>query len=501
MGIVVLTALVAGTLLCAFVSYGAVRTVVIDLWDSGSAVESPGEVIDAVLNPQVVADVPTASPEPELVVIPSVTPTPGAVVEATTDTAVAVDVTPLPTMTPTITPTPDPAAAYTWDDPRQVRVLLMGIDQRSATGEQGPFRTDTMILLNMDPVRKTAAVLSFPRDLWVNIPNIGPERINTANRQGDLIAYPGGGGPALAMETISSNFGIKVDYYVVVNFDVFEAVVNALAPNGVEICPTQRIVDDKYPDAGYGTITVTFEPGCQRLDGVRLLQYARTRATQGGDFDRAKRQQEVLNALRAEILTAEGVLNAIGQIGNLWDALSDNYRTNLSLTQIIALAREAAEIESENIRFAVVDNNYIDLGKSPTGDDILLPQYTRISELIQRIFYPQIEEDVADLRQRAQTEAAAVQVFNGTDIAGLAGRTQEWLVGRGVSVSGVGNAPNHNSAPTVIRDYGSNRWTARYLASLLGLPPERIEPGTDGLAADGVVIVVGPDVQPLLSRP
>lgn len=506
LGVLGLGAVIFGTSLCALVTYGSVRTVLVDLWDSGIRVESPMEVANAVFNPGSVA-VPTATPTPNeeaLIVIPSITPvaTGAAVVDAqpTPDaSAASVDVQPTPTEEAPVVVALDPAAQYRWDDPRQIRILLLGIDQRSATGDRGPFRSDTMILISVDPVRKTAGVVSIPRDLWVNIPNFTPERINTANFLGDANAYPGGGGPALAMETVAANFGIRVDHFLLVNFDVFYAVVDTLAPNGVEVCVREQIYDPKYPDAAFGTIVVEFQPGCQRLNSERLLQYARTRVTQGGDFDRARRQQEVLDAARAELLSLGGVTNFLGQIPALWGQLADNYKTNLTVEEIISLGFLMGEIARDDIRYAVIDNNYIDFGKSPTGEDILLPNWTRINEMVQRIFYPQVQVSRADLLTRSQAEAAVVRVYNGTDIAGLAGRTQEWLMGRGVRIEGVGNDPNHNSAPTVIKDYGNNRYTALYLADLLGLPPERIIPGTDGLAANGIIVVAGPDIQSLLS--
>ena len=105
-----------------------------------------------------------------------------------------------------------------------------------------------------------------------------------------------------------------------------------------------------------------------------------------------------------------------------------------------------------------------------------------------------------DLFSRAEAENATIRVFNGTDIAGLAGRVQEWLIGKGVTVGSVGNAPDHNSQPTVIKDYGNGRWTAEYLADLLGLTADRIVPGTDGLATNGVIVIAGPDIQGLLGQ-
>lgn len=519
LGILSFFALVGLTAVCSVVTYGGVRGIVIDLWDSGVQVESPLEVVSALTDPEglIASDAaninptitPTRIPNNGVLVLPSVTPLP---VRPTTDGTVADGIVPTQPMmqatsdtgidqqaaipTPTIQPT-QPVQLASWSDPRQVRILMMGIDQRSATGETGPFRTDTMIVVNVDPVRKTAGMISFPRDLWVSIPNVGQERINTAHRTGDVIAYPGGGGPALAMETIAENFGIRIDYYVVINFDVFEVTVDLIAPSGIEICHDSHIIDPDYPDDYYGTIYVEFPPGCERMNGERLLQYARTRATEGADFDRARRQQQVLVALRDHLLSIGGVAQFVSQIGNLWTELSDSYNTNLSLDQIIRLGVLMGEIET--INNAVVDNNYVDLGKSPTGEDVLIPYPGRISELVQRVFYPQIDVDAADLRTRAQAENATIRVYNGTTIVGLAGQTREWLLGRGVAVDEIGNAPDTVSQ-TVIKNYGNNRWTALYLAEVLGLPPERVQPGTDGLAANGIVIVLGPDAQAIISR-
>ena len=301
------------------------------------------------------------------------------------------------------------------------------------------------------------------------------------------------------METIAANFGIRVDSYISINFDVFETVVDLLAPNGVEVCVDEYIFDDRYPDDFYGYITVEFEVGCQALNAERLLQYARTRRTEGSDFDRARRQQKTVDALLNHLLSVGGVSQFIAQIPNLWNELSDSYETNLSLNEIISLGLELNDINVDEVNYAIIDRNYVELGVSPDGEqDILLPIHSRISELIQRTFYPQPELSPGDLRAQADAENATIRVYNGTTITGLAGRTREWLTGRGVTVDDVGNAPDHNGANTVIKDYGSNRATTRYLADLLNLPQDRIQPGTDGLAANGVVIVVGPDIQPLL---
>ena len=470
--------LVAATAVCAVGSYGFARQIAVDLADSGVSVASAG--FDEFLESQPTAT-PTTAP-------PTETPRPGE--------------TPLPpTITPTIGPTPtiDPLAGYQWDDPRRLNVLVMGIDQR--TGEDGAFRTDTMIVVSIDPVRKTVGMLSIPRDLWVDIPGYQPNRINTANYLGDSSGYPGGG-PALAARTVTDNLGINIDRYLRVNFDVFTQIVNLVAPTGVEVCPNEAIDDDHYPDAGYGTINVHFDAGCQSLDAERLLQYARTRATEGSDFDRAARQQEVIKALRDVVLNAGGIVNFIGQIPALWDSLSGAYVTDLTLEEIIALGGLAGEIPRDNIQSGVINNLYVDLATTASGEQVLVPRYGAIRSLMDDVFNPRVNVSQSELRDRASAENAEVVVYNNTDIPGLAGQTRDWLIGQGVAIPSLpGNIPEPGNTPTIIRDYTGKLWTARYLAALLGLPADRIQPGNDGLTSADVMIVVGSDMPQILQNP
>lgn len=271
-----------------------------------------------------------------------------------------------------------------WDDPRRVTVLLMGIDQRE--GEAGPFPTDTMILLSFDPAGKTAAVLTIPRDLWVEFPGLPePGKINTAMIRGDQVNYPGGGGPALAMKTAERVLGVRVHYYVVINFEVFTEFVDAVG--AVEVCPPEAIDDSQYPDGSYGTISIHFDAGCQDLDAERLLQYARTRHG-NSDIDRSRRQQEVIMAVRDRVLSAGGVIALIPRAPALWESVQDNVRTNLSLQEIIRLALAAEGIAPDNIRQGQITFEDVLLQQSPQGEDILVPIATDIRLLVQDLFRP-----------------------------------------------------------------------------------------------------------------
>jgi len=405
--------------------------------------------------------------------------------------------TTLPTSPPQPTSTRDPAAEIADWPPGKFNILLLGIDQRSALNEAGPFRTDTLMIVSVDSVRKTAGVLSIPRDLWVNIPGFQPGRINTANSLGDANGYPGGG-PALAAATVRQTLGIPVEKYILINFDVFISLVDTVAPDGTEICVREVIDDPDYPDAGLGTIPVRFDPGCQILDSERLLQYARTRASQGSDFDRAARQQDVLRALRDKVLSVGGITSFIGQAPTLWDELTGSLKTNLTLDEILSLGKLVQDIPQENIHFGVIDNLYVDLAATSGGDQVLVPKLNAIRLLIQQVFNPQDDLSLSDLRSKADEEDASIVVFNNTDVAGLAGQTRDWLTAKGVTVAQVGNTQSPTNADTVIHVYTGKMWTARYLAALLGMSSDQIKPGADGLTDEDIAIVIGNDIQSLL---
>lgn len=271
-----------------------------------------------------------------------------------------------------------------WDDPRRVTILLLGIDQRQ--GETGPFPTDTIILISMDPVGKTAAILSIPRDLWVNFPGVtNPGKINTANIIGDQLNYPGGGGPAFAAKTVERTLGVPIDYFMVINFEVFNRVIDAIGP--VEVCPPEAIDDAEYPDGSYGYITIHFDPGCQELDSERLLQYARTRHDDS-DIGRSSRQQEVILATRNKVLSTGGVMALVPEAPALWESMQENINTNISLEEIISLARTAEDIESDNIRQGQITFADVTTSTTAEGEEILLPIATDIRILIDDLFRP-----------------------------------------------------------------------------------------------------------------
>lgn len=260
-----------------------------------------------------------------------------------------------------------------------VNILLLGIDQRE--GEKGPFRTDTMILVSLDPVNNTAAMLSIPRDLWTTIPGFGESRINTAHYTGDLRNYPGGG-PALAKKTVWYALGVPVHYYVRINFTGFEQIVDAIG--GLTVDVPEPIHDTKYPTADYGVMEIYIPAGVQHMDGRTALQYARTRHG-SSDFARMERQQQLLLAARDKVMSLDIPLTRIPAILEL---LGSSVSTDLTLEDMFVLAEAARKIDRANIRTGVIDSSMTTTVVTPQGWMVEVADWNKVHALVNELFPP-----------------------------------------------------------------------------------------------------------------
>lgn len=242
-----------------------------------------------------------------------------------------------------------------WSGAAQISVLVLGIDERES--QSGPWRTDTLIAVMIDPVKLTAAGLSIPRDLWVSIPGLGTEgKINTAHFLGDAEGYPGGG-PALAQAAVQALFDVPQQYYVRVNFTAFEKLIDLIG--GIDVDVPYPIDDPLYPDSGYGYEPLTIPAGRIHMDGRLALKYARTRHEAMGDFDRMQRQQQVIMAVREKVLQGDRLAQLLAQAGPIVQTLGESIKTNLTLEQLIQLAQLAAQIDPGRIQLKTITPDMI----------------------------------------------------------------------------------------------------------------------------------------------
>lgn len=268
-----------------------------------------------------------------------------------------------------------------WDGQGRFTIVVVGLDRRP--GETGlAYRTDTILLVSLDPGTASIGVLSIPRDLYVEVPGYSQlQRINSPMVYGET--QQPGYGPTLLMQTVQNNLGIRVHDYVAVDFEAFIDVVNAIG--GIDIMLEYVINDPQYPNMNYGYDPFYLAPGQHSLDGYNALRFARTRH---GDSDirRAERQQQVIYAIRDKVMDLEMLPVLIPQFPALWNSLSNNIYTGLTFEQVIQLALYAAEVPRENITMGVINYEYLRAYTTPGGSSVLIPDRARLGNLMVNIF-------------------------------------------------------------------------------------------------------------------
>ncbi|MFN2269394.1 MAG: LCP family protein, partial [Anaerolineae bacterium] len=286
-----------------------------------------------------------------------------------------------------------------------------------------------------------------------------------------------------------------IHHYARVNFTAFEQVIDLMG--GIEICVDEEINDPTYPDEGYGYDPLHIDAGCQTFDGKMALKYARTRHSGGGDFDRARRQQDVLRAVFEKVTQPDELPRLAAQSPELWETLQGAVVTDLQLDEIVALANLASEVDPNAIRFGVIDENYTSFWTTPDGQEVLVPQRDRIRELRDRIFTsePPPVADEEDPLARLRDEAATIQVLNGTTAPGLAKSTQLYLVEQGLTVGDedIGNADHTSYTYSKVVVHTGKTYTAEYLADLLQLPETAVVHEPNPGAAYDITIILGSD--------
>jgi LCP family protein required for cell wall assembly len=260
-------------------------------------------------------------------------------------------------------------------------VLLLGTDRRNAAS--GTNNTDTLLLFYLDPETQRAALLSIPRDLYIDIPGHDQGRINTAYSYGKR---DGTGGLALARQTVSATLGIPVDHAVLIDFTVFVTVVDAIG--GIDVDVPYDIYDPTYPDGGTGYDPFYISAGNHHLDGATALKYARTRATAGGDFDRTARQRQVVMAVRDQVLSLDLLPNLIAQSPQLWASMQHAFEADLTLSEMIDLAVTASHIPSDQIEMGSIDDSCTTPWTTPGGAQVLLPLQDRIDAVVSDLIAP-----------------------------------------------------------------------------------------------------------------
>lgn len=372
----------------------------------------------------------------------------------------------------------------------RVNILLLGIGDPGHAGEK---LTDSIIVASYDPKTNDVAMLSLPRDLYVNIAGGGQARINTAFYYGE--ERKKGGGPETVKKTVSNVLGIPIHYYIKVDFSALKQAVDAVG--GVDVKVEKTLVDPEYPcekneskSCGYSILA-----GQQHFNGSAALKYARCRKGDcGDDYGRAKRQQEILVALRQKAGT-QNFFNNIGKINEVLQIIGDNVTTDLQLGEIERLAKITKGIDPTKLSSKVFDNGPGGLVKNGAVGEasVVIPaagvgNYSAIQAFVRQLF--------ADgyLKQ----EAATVEVDNGTTVPSKAQVVADLLKTYNYNVIKVGVADATTYKKTIVIDYtdGKKPYTTSYLQKRFGVVATKATP--EQIAALGenkldIRIIVGSD--------
>jgi len=375
-----------------------------------------------------------------------------------------------------------------WDGSSRVTILVMGLDYNDWRAGETPH-SDTMILLSIDPVSKTASMLSIPRDLWVNIPGFDYGRINESYFDGAAYNLPGGGAE-LARQTVEQFIGVPVQYYAVIDFEAFIKFVDEIG--GVEVVPDEDVVVEKYGTVEHQTLIAGQK---YVLDGALALAYARQRHTSGGDVDRSRRQQQVIMSIRNRILKYQNIPELIAKAPALYQDLSSGISTNLSLQDAIELGVLALQLDANNIKRGVIDYEMVIQATSPQGEQILKPIPDKIRVLRDDLFATSGSAGPIAAASANSTlvkdEAASVVIWNGSGDSALGNRTADYLRSQGVNVVQVGDVGY--SASTKIEIFNGKPYTVNYLSQLMGVASANIWNSYDPSAGIDIRVTLGGD--------
>lgn len=368
-----------------------------------------------------------------------------------------------------------------WSPDARINVLVLGLDRRPWEPKDAAVRSDTMFIASIDTFHGRLQLLAIPRDFWAEVPYGSDDlwveaKINAAYSFGQSQKYPGGG-PAAAVAAVERNFSIDIDHYVVIDWEGFIRLIDALG--GIDL-----VVPETISDFGTDVLSVfpnrTVTAGPHHFNGEEALAYSRVRSD--GDLKRIERQQLVIRAAAEKAVS----LGWIDRIPELWEAYHDAITTDITAGQIPGYALLAKRIDFERIEtFSLGPALYP--GVSDDGQLILLPRWDEVFAIIDEFFADPLTRDEhprITIEYPAGAEAQAQAIYDHLVQYGV---PEPYLTLK----NGAGGEPG-------IVDFGGKTYTATKLALLSNLrlldPSEEPPPEDD----TDILVRVGPDTRPVL---
>ena len=372
----------------------------------------------------------------------------------------------------------------------RVNILLLGMP---GPGHPGPELTDTIIILSIKPAENKAAMLSIPRDLYVkpigttsyvrinSVYTLGEEKAGRQDKKGVFLSDQPIDGYHYLESNISEITSLPIHYYLKMDFSGFEQIIDQLG--GVDVYVEKDLYDPYYPTNRYGYQTFRISQGQHHMDGELALKFARSRETTS-DFDRAKRQQIILSAIKEKMLKLS--IFDTAKIVNIIKIIGEHFKTDLTIEEIARLAEIGKNINQDQVINRVLDNSAKSVLRAANynGAAVLIPKtglgdYEDIQRIAKNIF----EEGFIE------SEAADIEVQNGTFRSGLASSLAKQLTAGRLNVIKVTSAKSKFETSQII-DYssGTKSHTIEYLKSKTGAKVTSQTPPA-GTRADILVIL------------
>lgn len=391
----------------------------------------------------------------------------------------------------------------------RVNILLLG---RGGDGHDGPDLTDTIVIASINPIQKEAALLSIPRDLYVQLGDGNYSKINSvfanAKYNAEANMSPGerdkarkgddAGFKALE-DIIQSKIGIPIHYHSVIDFAGFAKAIDTVGGVSVDVPESAAVYEPGMWLMGQH-FDLNVQKGNTNFNGIRALAFSRSRITSGGDFDRSERQRLILVALKDKVFSAGTYSNPL-KINQLMSDFGNHVRTNMSLDEVTRLYEIGSQISTDKIAsvgLADPPNDYVTTGMIH-GQSVVYPKAGLDN-------FKEIQHFVRNRLRDGflAKEDATVAVYNGTQIAGLAGRTGDDLKSYGYRISTVADAPVKGIQKTIIVDLrnGEKKYTKRYLENRFGTTAATSMPSGTNINPENAdfVIILGQNEQTRLAN-
>ncbi|MCK4635886.1 MAG: LCP family protein [Candidatus Moranbacteria bacterium] len=382
-------------------------------------------------------------------------------------------------------------------DEGKINILLLGV---AGDEKPGKYLTDTIMIASIDTKNFTVGLLSLPRDLLIKQDRYFV-KINILYQSGlknekdaDLI-----------IETVEKITDQEIHYYLTLDFAGFTQMIDTL--DGINVDVKKDIKDTRYPGPNYSYETFEIEKGLQNLDGKTALKYARTRHTDiEGDFGRAKRQQQILQAVRNKSFSLETFLNPF-KINELLNTLGDHVHTNISGEEIGAFIELSKKVDTQNISNVVVDAWKTDSilrstrlyfnGHSMSGLITRTGNYSEIKELAENIFDI---DYIKERKDKIKEENVEIILINTTEDKIVLSRVKSFLKELGLKNIETVSIYNDEQKITTVIDYSNGNNPFSLDEIIKKIPAEKVDEIPDGLYneignIDGdFVIVLGSDI-------